>query len=234
MSKINLLEFGKRIYSEYTQDGVLEKIFNTIGITNKYFVELGSNGSEDGKGNTVHLRKTFGFDGLLVDAGDFKNTQYNLQKEFISAENINEILEKYNTPNSFDFLGIDIDGEDYYVMQSIDLNKFQPRVVSIEFNTAIMPSNLWVQKHQTNWIWDGWHFYGCSLGAITNLMNKLDYSLVCVCGCDAIFISNKENVILFEDVNDVETLYKNGARLPQEDLLSLSELLKSSQFFISV
>lgn len=234
MIKIDLLKYGKQIYSEYTQDGVLEKIFTTIGARNNYFVELGSNGNENGKGNTIYLRKTLGFNGLLIDAGDHENTNFDLKKEFITAENINELLVKYNTPSMFDFLSIDIDGEDYYVMRALNLEMFAPRVVSIEFNTALPPLDTLVQKHNPKWIWEGWHFYGCSLGAITKLMNGLNYDLVCVCGCDAIFVNSEESRKYFDNINEVSLLYKSGARLPQEDLVYLEELLKSSEFFIEV
>ena len=232
-NKINLLEFSRCIYSEYSQDGVLEKIFDTIGTTNKYFVELGSNGRSDGRGNTPYLRKKLNFTGLLVDAGEFSDTEYELKTEFISAENINDIFDKYSVPNKFDYLGIDIDGEDYHVMKSIDLNRFTPRVITIEFNTAIQPNKLLVQPHNKDWRWDGWHYYGCSLGAITNLMNSVGYDLVCVCGCDAVFVDNKE-AFAFSNINAIDYLYNNGAQKPQEDLLYLDELLMQSNFFIEI
>tara|TARA_Y100001935_G_C17281180_1_gene497571 strand:- start:1118 stop:1249 length:132 start_codon:yes stop_codon:yes gene_type:complete len=43
-----------------------------------------------------------------MDGGN-ENDAINLKKEFITAENINELFEKYNVPESFDLLSIDID-----------------------------------------------------------------------------------------------------------------------------
>ena len=40
MKKINLNNFQKKILSQHGQDGILEKIYELIGVTNKYFVEL--------------------------------------------------------------------------------------------------------------------------------------------------------------------------------------------------
>jgi hypothetical protein len=61
--------FQKHILSQWGQDGVIEKIFETIGTTNKFFVEFGSSGNDAGMGNTAYLRRS-GFDGLLMDGSD--------------------------------------------------------------------------------------------------------------------------------------------------------------------
>ena len=225
----------KQVYSQQNQDGVLEKIFNTIGTTNKYFVELGSNGRKDGKGNSIYLREKYGFNGLLVDAGIPEEPCYDLKHEFITSENINEILSRYDTPNKFDFLSIDIDGEDIYVMNAIDLNKFLPRVVSIEFNTALLPQYAIAQEHNSKWTWDGWHYYGCSVQAITRLMNHKLYSLVGIAGCDAFFILNEEIVGMeIEDINNWWALYWKYAVRPDEDLELLCEKFWYSNFFVNV
>ena len=40
----DLNNYQKRVLSQWGQDGVIEKIFDIIGTTNKYFVEFGSSG----------------------------------------------------------------------------------------------------------------------------------------------------------------------------------------------
>jgi hypothetical protein len=230
---IDLSTYKYRKYSESYQDGILECIFNKIGITNKYFIELGSNGTDTGCGNSIFLREVMGFSGLLIDAGEYENKKYDLKKEFITAENINDLLVKYHTPEKFDFLSIDIDGEDYHVMNAIDINRFYPRVVTIEFNTAIFPHSSIVQLHNPNWIWNGSHFYGCSLSAITKLMNIKNYSLVCVSGSDAIFINNND-ARSFDRINDIDYFYKIGANKPAEDMNEINSMLLSMQLFVEV
>tara|TARA_A100001201_G_scaffold135481_1_gene123798 strand:+ start:419 stop:1153 length:735 start_codon:yes stop_codon:yes gene_type:complete len=225
----------KKVYSQQNQDGVLEKIFDTIGTTNKHFVELGSSGRKDGQGNSIYLREEYGFDGLLVDAAIPEETCYDLKHAFITSENINEILNKYDTPNKFDFLSIDIDGEDIYVMNAIDLDRFSPRVVGVEFNTALLPQYAIAQRHNLKWVWDGWHYYGCSIQAITKLMNSKSYSLVGISGCDAFFVLNEEIAdIEIEDLNDWSALYWKYATKPAEDLQLLCENFLDSNFFINI
>ena len=35
-----LIKAGKRIYSQTIEDGVIESIFDNIGVTNKYFIAI--------------------------------------------------------------------------------------------------------------------------------------------------------------------------------------------------
>ena len=37
----NIISYEKKISSQRGQDGIIEAIFNTIGTTNKFFVEFG-------------------------------------------------------------------------------------------------------------------------------------------------------------------------------------------------
>lgn len=227
---IDLSNNKKKIFSQFNQDGVLEEIFNAIGVTNRYFVEFGSHGREDSLGNTAFLRRELNFDGLLMDGSIYfeGDTDYIVHKEFIKAETINDTFKKYNVPSEFDFLSIDIDGEDFHVMNAINLDMFKPRVVSVEFNAAIpYPLHL-VQKHDSDWIWDGGNYYGCSISAITELMEEKNYSLVCICGVDAIFINNDEiekSGVKFKNINNVQELFNLAEKcVLTSDSLTLSFL----------
>ena len=161
---IKLKEFDKKVFSQYGEDGVLEEIFKIIGTTNKYFVEFGSDGFETSMGNTAYLRK-FGFDGLLMEGHDhrMKKCVYDVKNEFITAENIENLFEKYNVPKEFDFLSIDIDGNDWYVWNAI--KQYKPRVVCIEMNGGFPSDVDWIQPYKHDWVWGGNHFFGASYNA---------------------------------------------------------------------
>ena len=136
-----------------------------IGTTNKYFVEFGSNGKRFWGGNTAYLREIFGMNGLLMDGRQFpygiaSKEDFQRKIEFITAENINDIFEKYNVPHGIDFLSIDIDGEDYYVIDKLNIEKYKPRVICIETNWTIHPEMKIVQKHNPNHIWQGNGLFG--------------------------------------------------------------------------
>jgi hypothetical protein len=218
--------FQKRVFSQWGQDGVLEQIFNIIGTTNKYFVEFGSSGNDSGMGNTAYLRRR-GFNGLLMDGSerpynnDINDKKYDVKIEFIKASNINYLFEKYNVPLEFDFLSIDIDGQDFHVWNH--LKNYLPRVVSIEMNYHIEPGKDKVMPLDDNWIWPGHEKSGSSITALKKLGNKKGYTLVATCMSDAIFVRNdliydeKQNV-LFKNINDEHELVKLNTDIYYENL----------------
>jgi len=217
--------YQKKVFSQFGQDGVLEKIFELIGTTNKFFVEFGSSGNDSGMGNTAYLRR-LGFNGLLMDGSErpynqtINDKKYDVKIEFIKASNINYLFEKYNVPKEFDFLSIDIDGQDFHIWNSI--KEYFPRVVSIEMNYHISPGNDKVMYYNENYIWDGSSNCGASITALKKLANKKGYSLVCTCSSDAIFVRNdlltdKNNNVLFKNINDEFELINLNTELHEEN-----------------
>src|SRR5258705_13450718 len=111
--EIDLSKSENTIYSQNGEDGIISAIMNLIGTSSEYYVEFGA---MDGHklSNTKNLRDNLGWKGLLLDGG-YEDPSINLHKEFITAENINEIFEKYDVPYDLDLLSIDIDYNDFYV-----------------------------------------------------------------------------------------------------------------------
>ncbi len=194
----NINNYEKKVLSQRGQDGILEMIFDKIGTTNKFFVEFGIHLRE---GNTLYLKSAKGWNGLWMDGkGDGKN----IKKEFITKDNINELLEKYNVPNTFDLLSIDIDGNDYYIWESIKKN---PRVLEIEYNSHISPNESKSIEYNPNFVWKGDDYYGASLLALVKLGIKKGYTLI---GCDStgtdsFFIQNDlvKGKFLIQDINEI-------------------------------
>lgn len=194
--------------TEFGQAGVLHKIFKTIGTTNKYFVEFGSEGTPTGQGNSYCLRK-LGFEGLLMDARQHLNKAiFEVKTEFIYSNNINKLFEKYQVPNSFDFLSIDIDNNDFHVWYNLS-EKYVPRVVSIE-TSACFPKHLdIVLPEQMKPICPQPHS-GSSALAIYNLGRYKGYSYVTHCGVDAIFIHDsiiQEYNVEWVDINNFNNIH---------------------------
>jgi hypothetical protein len=206
---INLKQFhdSHNNMTQFGQAGVLHKIFEIIGTTNKYFVEFGSEGTDTGQGNSASLRP-LGFEGLLMDAGDRSHNKYKVYQHFITAENINELFIKYQVPEVFDFLSIDIDGNDFYVWQRLD-SKYRPRVLSIESNPSF-PKNIdVVPLYDPAYCWRGENTVGSSAKAIYNLCRHKKYSYVAHCGVDGIFIADEVIIKynMFSNVNNFEYIY---------------------------
>ncbi len=206
---LDLSRFEKKFYSQNGEDGVIVKIFEAIGAKSKYYVEFGaSNGLEC---NTRYLRQFFGWYGLLMD-GKYENRFINLQKAFITAENINQLFRQHRVPHEFDLLSIDIDYNDFYVWNAISA-EYRPRVVVIEYNATHLPHEDKVVKYDPNAWWDGSNYYGASILALYQLGRKKGYSLVYAedAGVNLFFVRDdvlQRCPVTFKNVNSVEHLYK--------------------------
>ncbi len=126
---MDLSKYEKKIYSQNGEDGIIQQIFNTIGTTNKYYVEFGvEDGSEC---NTKNLRENKWL-GLMMDGGN-ENKDIGLYKHYITYNNIIDLFRHHNVPNRFDLLSVDIDYNNFYVLYKIlKSKKYKPRVIITE------------------------------------------------------------------------------------------------------
>jgi hypothetical protein len=88
--------------------------------------------------NSKNLIKKNNFQGLFIDYmaidKSFEKDNIKYHKEFLTKENINEIIGKYYE-GEIDFLSIDVDGIDLYLLD--ELNVVNPRVLCIEYCSSI-------------------------------------------------------------------------------------------------
>lgn len=199
----------KKIYSQNGEDGIIEDLLNKIGIKNKFFVEFGVyDGNEC---NSKYFREYHGFDGVCWD-GDFQRPEQKIFKEFVTAENINELFQKYNIPDEFDFLSIDIDYNDLWVWKALD-EKYKPNLVVVEYNCAFPPPISLTVPYDALADWDHeTNYMGASLSALSKLATEKGYTLI-YCdniGVNSFFIRND----LFEKLNikkgEDKHIYKKG------------------------
>ncbi|WP_411503955.1 FkbM family methyltransferase [Brevibacillus centrosporus] len=176
--------YEKQVYSQNGEDGMIEELFSRIGTTNQIFVEFGvSVGLEC---LTHNLLVHHGWSGLMIEADPqhFQQLEVNfghilrvtLHHERVSRENIASIFRANHIPASFDFLSIDIDGNDYWVWQA--LSEWKPRVVVIEYNASFPPPQKMVVVYDPNFSWDGTTHFGASLTSLAGLGKQLGYALI--------------------------------------------------------
>jgi hypothetical protein len=142
--------------------------------------------------NTYNLINKKSYKGVLIegDKNKYKTLCKNIpQKEVIKIcefvtfdgdSTLDKILNKTKIPKNFDFLSIDIDGCDYYILES--LNQFKPKIICIEFNPTIPNEVEFVQ------IKDFKVKQGSSPKSLTKLASQKGYSLVAVTHCNLIFV----------------------------------------------
>jgi hypothetical protein len=136
-----------------------------------------------------------------------RHYKLDIKNERITAENIENLLQKYQVPEYFDLLSIDIDYNDFWVWKAI--SKFHPRVLVIEFNSSIPPTQSKVVPYDSDAQWDGTNYFGASLLALKNLSLEKNYTLL---GCDSngvnAFFCKSELIKNFK-VKDIEDLYRS-------------------------
>lgn len=196
-SKKYLEGYGFKVYSQSDEDGIIEEIFNRIGVTNKIFIEFGV---DYGLENNTHYLLLKNWEGLWIEGSEQKyneilkkfnpvifNNRLKVINSFITKENINDLISS-TISGEIDLLSIDIDGNDIYVWDSI--NVINPRVVVIEYNGKLSPSVDWVQPYNPNFIWDSTDYSGASLNHINKVANDKGYQLVGtnVAGVNAFFV----------------------------------------------
>ena len=218
-------DVGFRVHSEFEEDGILLYIFTIIGTTNKRVVEICA-----GDGTTcmaANLILNHGWEGLLFE-GD-KNAVDNgikfyathpstflfppiFKHAWLTRDNIDQLIGENGFNQEIDLLSLDIDGNDYYVMEAITVIK--PRVIICETHN-IIPSNIAVTipyKPDFNRMEDLHpEFMSVSLLAMTKLLNKKGYRLIGSHrhGFNAIFMLNDVGSDYFPEVS-VESVHNNG------------------------
>jgi len=141
---VNLFDFKKDDYSQYGEDGILEKLFSLVGMEPGYFVEFGA---WDGKhwSNTYRLYEN-GWTGCLIEGEPerFQRLCRNIPDDgilkinaFVEAggeNSLDRLLGRHGI-EAVDFLSIDIDSDDLAVWEGI--REIEPKVVIIEYNPVI-------------------------------------------------------------------------------------------------
>ena len=189
--------FAANVTSQTGEDGILEKLFETIGAGSKWCVEFGA---WDGRkfSNTSTLIADKDWSGVLIEgsakkypdllatyAGNNRAICLNaIVRPEVGDGSLDSHLATTPIPKLFDLLSIDIDGNDYYVWQSTEI--YRPRVVVIEFNPSIPNDVIFVQDR------DLMVNQGCSLLALIGLGKAKGYELACVTNLNAIFLDAKE------------------------------------------
>lgn len=197
-------ETGFRVFSQFEEDGMLLFIFSVIGMTNKTFVEIGS---DDGvNSNSANLYFNFGWRGLFIDGNPnsikrgvrffskYPHT-WHYQPKFlcskVNRENVNDLIKSQGFEGEIGLLSIDIDGYDYWVWDALEI--IDPQVVIIETHNEFGLEDI-VVPYDPNYSYPGNHplYHGASPKAMTKLAEKKGYRLVGAnqLGFNFIFLKN--------------------------------------------
>lgn len=168
-----------------------------------------------------------GWSGLSIEASgssfaslafEFEDLEgVKLYRTKVYPENVLSILDSAEVPNDFDFLSLDIDGYDYFVLASI-LQKYRPKLICTEINEKIPPPICFTVLPDKAYSWGGDLFFGQSLSQVSKLCEIVNYKIVEVQYNNA-FLAPKE--LVKESIPSIEELYSKGYLNKQDRLARL-------------
>lgn len=204
--KKRLIDYAYDMYSQNGEDGLIKKIFEIMGTTTKLAVEFGA---WDGLrlSNTANLWVNHGWTAVLIESDKtrYQELVKNLEGSStgcmgvnayigIDKENcIETILDRINVHEPIDLMSIDIDGNDYYIFDS--LKTIRPRLIIIEYNPTIpVTMDIYAPYSINNRI-------GHSVGALNRIADAKGYKLIALTTTNAFYVLDSE----FEKFKDFET-----------------------------
>ena len=193
-----LLKYGFKAYSQCDEDGIIQEIFRRIGVTNKTFLEIGVG---DGLENNTLFLLLKGWKGVWID-GDSKNIKaiqnkfaflkdsgrLSIKLAWVDKDNIDSLIQDFGLPQEIDLLSLDIDGNDYHVLENIVF--LNPRAMVLEYNAKLPPPVKWVMAYDQYHTKTNTDYFGASLKSFEYLLYKRGYCLVgCnISGVNAFFV----------------------------------------------
>lgn len=190
-----LLQYRKNMTSQLGEDGILEKVFEILPDANRWCVEFGA-GDGELFSNTHHLINHQGWSSVQIEgdpdvyellsnryANNNNVTCLNRMIRFEGENTLDQVLQTTSIPLDFDFLSIDVDGNDYYVWESLQM--YRPKVILIEFNPSIPHYVSYVQAKNPE------VYQGCSLLALQQLGKQKGYELIASTEWNGFFVDAK-------------------------------------------
>lgn len=190
-----------RVFSQWGEDGIIQWLIRRIPIENDVFIEFGVEDYRES--NTRFLLRNDNWRGLVIDGNPAHvrsireeriSVYHDLQSvcAFVTRENINDIIAGAGLRGDIGLLSIDIDGNDYWVWEAIDV--VSPRIVVCEYNAIFggriavsVPYDPAFRKERAH---HSRLFFGASLGALCHLAERKGYVFAgCTsAGNDAFFV----------------------------------------------
>lgn len=172
-------------WGQFGEDGIIEKIFQLIGIRSRFCVEFGAG---DGVvcSNTKKLREHGGWAALLIEANPelyqqlvAKNARPDVQClcETVTPGNIDALVTA-----AVDLMSIDVDGDDYAIFAAMQTH---PRVLCIEYNQSV-PAHMSLRQRVLG------QKFGASALALCQLAERKGYGLVGLTKGNLLFVGQAE------------------------------------------
>lgn len=192
-----------RIFSQFGEDGIIQRLLASVPIANRTFIEFGV--EDFSESNCRFLMMNNNWSGFVVDAssqwiGSLRKaswwTRFDLRAtcSMLNRENINATLLTSEFAEDLGLLSIDVDGIDYWLWEST--TAYHPRILIVEYNALLGPDRAITVPYRADFSRRQAHFselyFGASLAALTVLAERKGYTLVGTesSGVNAFFVRN--------------------------------------------
>ncbi len=196
---LNACEF--KVFSQFGEDGIIQRLIRHVLVANKTFIEFGvENFSES---NCRFLMMNDNWRGFVMDGSEAQIARVRklpdawkfdltARAAFVTRENVNELLTSSGFGADLGILSIDVDGNDYWLLDTIATVK--PRLLIVEYNALFgstrnisVPYDAVFDKYRAHY--SGLYF-GASLGALSTAAARKGFSLVATesSGVNAFFV----------------------------------------------
>lgn len=213
-----------RVFSQWGEDGIIDWLVSRIPDINKSFVEFGVQNYRES--NTRYLLIAQNWRGLVMD-GSKVHIEDILSQDiywrhdllakcaFIDRDNINSLIGGSGFNGEIGLLSIDIDGNDYWVWQAIEV--VSPVIVVCEYNAVlgdVLPLSIpyvadfyRTRTHHSNL------YFGASIRALVQLGESKGYVFVGTAstGCNAFFVRRDHASRVMSELDQV-LVYPSSVR----------------------
>lgn len=177
MSNNWIKEIGQYRFKQYSQtgeEGFIQFILDNIGHGKKFLVDIGA-GDGQYLSNTKYFIENHGYKSILLDGNAHGNSK--VKEVWITKDNIVEMLKKYKCPKEFTLLSLDLDGNDFEIIQAI-CSYYSPSLIVCEINGTIPEGVSKKINYDPSHTWQNNDYYGFSFSAGLKLAEQLGYRAV--------------------------------------------------------
>ena len=197
------------IFSQFGDDGIIQWLTQNLEIPNKTFIEFGV--EDFSESNCRFLMMNDNWSGFVMDGSELniknlKSSYYYWKYElaskavFINKDNINDLIQEQEFNREVGLLHIDIDGNDYYIWDEI--NVIEPIIVIVEYNGIFGKDRSLSVIYDEDFIRNNSHYsyllFGSSIKSLYQLAEEKGYSFI---GCNS--GGNNAYFVRNDKLNDV-------------------------------
>lgn len=192
-----LEHWGRKIYSQSDEDGILGEILKRIGAGPDAGIAI-EFGVENGLQSNTYWLLRQGYTAVWLECNDrhvkwirrffadyLDSGRLQLAHELVARDTIDTRLATLSGGRPVSVLSIDVDGNDYWLWERVEA--IRPAVVVVEYNATCPPPLAVVQVHDD----EGpkkvkTDYWGASLSALHKLARRKGYQLV---GCGVVGVN---------------------------------------------